>query len=88
MWTKWAEKSKLVRVEPNGEAYWDDVPYGTYIATGQDIDNRPIRSEYTVNGSDRNSIWAMWHDFCGRSGLTRIWFVDDSGNRHLVWREY
>lgn len=87
MWTKYALDSKFVEQRGNS-FFFDQVPNGRYVATGHEHHtNKPIRREYVVNDRiDRQSKWAMWNDFCGRSGLTNIWFVDDDNRRRLIWR--
>lgn len=84
--TKHAIEHNYVRVEGDS-TYFAAVPNGNYVATGRDIEGRPIRRAYVVNDmKDRQSVWAMWHDFNGRWGLRNIWHLRDDGSRRLIWR--
>ncbi len=88
MWTRKAIAQEFVRQE--GDAfYFHKMANGSYVATGQ-IGNRTIRRDYTVNKmKDHQSPWAMWNDFNGRYGLTKIWYLywgeDNRQHRMLIW---
>jgi hypothetical protein len=86
MWTKRALKDNFVALR-FGDYYMHEMLNGNYLATGEDIYGKRIERRYIVNDTkDSQSKWAMWHDFAGRWGLTRLYYIADNGKRILLWR--
>lgn len=88
-WTKFAVKNKFVVEAPplTGTYYWDDPKTGRYLAFGRGHHtDKPIKFSYQTGYMNITQIWA---DFCGRSGLTTLWWENPEDNsRHLIWREW
>lgn len=77
--TKFAIDKNFVRVEGDS-TYFGNMRTGNYRATGEDINGRTFHRDYIIDQSDRNSPWAMWNDFNGRWGLTRIYWYEVDAN--------
>ena len=87
-WTRYAIDSKFVRIEENGDTYFDQVPEGNYLATGKTVDGEKFRRKYKINyDSSIDSKWNMWRDFCGRHGLKNLWIIRPDGSRKLLVRK-
>lgn len=87
-WTSYAIDSKFVRIEKNGDTYFDQVPEGNYLATGKTTDGKKFRRKYKINyDSYIGSKWSMWRDFNGRNGLNNLWIIRPDGSRKLLVRK-
>lgn len=79
--TPFAKQHLLAMTGDGTDGYAKDAKHRVYIMGGRDVNGKRIRREM------RGTLTAVFIDYTGRWGYTRLWVQWKDGRRHLVHRK-